>query len=676
MSEQQNNLLQNCNRIEQKAVHDLLDGRWFYIPSYQRGYRWTKTQIYDLCNDLLEYALRKNKNPKAFYSLQPLIVRQAKQTIEGEEKVVYEVIDGQQRLTSINILLRCLMKPAGYNTEMDLKTNIEVDLYHIFYETRPNDYSIFNRLGIGTIHNSDIKDIDMAHIVNAYNYINQWMNNEEANDSECARKTWQTFTTDQYTLKRVADTLIGLLTNEKDANDSKGNAQFLWYEIDAQKDAIQEFLSENKGKIQLTDTEKIRGLFLQRKGKEQANDMIQLSIAKDWELIENTLHRNDFWAFLSSDMSQEDGRINLIFQYIYDHDQKNDKTYTGEDRLFRYYYHKFNNKDSNKEETSVVNEWEKVMEAYRMLQNWYRNPRIYNLIGLLTKEKEISIKTIADLYNLQDVNTTEDFVTKLKQKVCSVIVNKIPISKDGNEALDIKKGDEHINLFYGPKDKPTILSLLRFINVNLLCQQIEQLLEDPKDKASDIRRSNRDELCHIFRFPFDALVVFGWDVEHIDSATTNSLDKKDEQKKWQEEAEQAFGADLTNNPHYIEQKEAYKIADEQGKEKIMSNILKFIRDFIREDDHDDRKNWIGNLTLLDSGTNRMYKNKIFALKREIIRNRINTGIFVPVCTQNVFNKTFNGCTKDNMRWDFNDKKCYHQFILDEINAYKKEYSIK
>lgn len=658
--------IKNCNRIEQKAVRELLDGRWFYIPSYQRGYRWTKTQVYDLCNDLLEYALRPNKNQKAFYSLQPLIVRETKQIINGENEVVYEVIDGQQRLTSINILLRCLMKHAGYTTEMELKTNLDIDLYHIYYETRPNDSAIINKLGVETIKYCDIKDIDMAHIINAYNYIKQWLNNDENEDPACAKKSWKTFTNNNYTLKKVADALIGILTNEKDTNDSKGNAQFIWYEIDAQKDAIQEFLSENKGKIQLTDTEKIRGLFLQRKGKEQANDMIQLSIAKDWELIENTLHQNDFWAFISNDISQEDGRINLIFQYIYDRDC-DDRTYTGEDRLFRYYNHKFNT-----EKASIVEEWEKVMDAYRMLQNWYRNPRIYNLVGLLTKENDISIKSIAELYDAENVETTDDFITKLKQKVYSVIVNKIPINKDGNEVLDIKKDQEYINLFYGAKDKPLISSLLRFINVNLLCQQIEKLLADPKDKASDIRRSNRDELCHIFRFPFEALDAFGWDVEHIDSATTNSLSKTDEQKAWIEEAERAFGEALTNNTYYKEQKNAYENTNNQD---IMSNILKFIRDFIREDDHEDRKNWIGNLTLLDSGTNRMYQNKIFALKRQIIRERINNGIFVPICTQNIFNKTFDRCTRDNMRWDFNDKKCYHQFILEAINDFKNKYSV-
>ena len=71
------------NAIAQKSVGELLDGRLFYIPSYQRGYRWTKTQVYDLCNDLLEYALKKEKNKDSFYSLQPLIVRNKKKEILG-----------------------------------------------------------------------------------------------------------------------------------------------------------------------------------------------------------------------------------------------------------------------------------------------------------------------------------------------------------------------------------------------------------------------------------------------------------------------------------------------------------------------------------------------------------------------------------------------------------------
>lgn len=671
-------IYKKCNVIEQMAVSELLDDRTFFIPSYQRGYRWTKTQIYDLCNDLLEYALRKDKDQKAFYSLQPLIVRRTKRQILGEEMDVFEVIDGQQRLTSIFILFRTLMKPAGYSNN-DLEEYKDIKLYNIYYETRPNDYLIFKKLGLEPIKKCEIKDIDIAHIVNAYNYINQWLDNEMADDPECARSTWDLFSKEKYNKRDVASIIINLLTNAQETSKSEGNAQFIWYEIDADKDAIQEFLSENKGKISLTDTEKIRALFMQRKGREEVNDLIQHGIAKDWELIENTLHSNDFWSFISNDTSKEDGRIDIIFKYIYDRDCK-DKKYQGDDYLFRYYYQLFNSRASNS--SIIVDEWNKVMEAFRMLQNWYHNPRVYNLVGLLTKEQGVSkikltTKAIADIYDADDVITTEDFITKLKQKVCEVIVDNIPIDNSGNEELDVE--GEYIKLFFNDSaDKKKISGLLRFINVNVLCEQIEKLLEDvdkPEEekKASDIGRSNRDEQCSIYRFPFEALDAFGWDIEHIDSATTNSLTDPKEQERWIEESESALDSILAEDEYYKEQKVSLTHAAKDSKRQIISNLLKVIRSIIGEDDSDKRKNWIGNLTLLDCGTNRMYKNKIFALKRSIIHERVNRGVYVPVCTQNIFNKTYLSCTKNNLRWDINDKKCYHNFILDQINSFKKKY---
>lgn len=681
-----NNIQDKCNIIEQKAVKDLLDGSTFYIPSYQRGYRWTKTQIYDLCNDLLEYALikptttidKETNTPitqKAFYSLQPLIVKKASKMVKDRLQDVYEVIDGQQRLTSIYILYKLLMRESRYTSPEDLKKRKKVSLYHIYYETRPDDYDFVDNLAYQEIFNKDIRDIDLAHIVNSYNYIRQWLNNTPESDPQCAQRTWEMFSDKEFTLDDVIDILFKLLNNPK--STSEPNAQFIWYEIDKNKDAIQEFLSENKGKIRLTDTEKIRGLFMQRKDKTDIGNFIQLGIAKDWELIENTLHRNDFWSFISNDKDREDGRINLIFQYIYDRDCK-DKSYKGKDYLFRYYYNLFNGSASGT--LTIVSEWEKVMEAFRMLQNWYQNPRVYNLIGLLIKEKTINvtIKDISDLYDAPKVKTTDDFILSLKKKVCEDIISKIPIIKGENQELDMRKEDEYISLFFDKSsDKAKIPGLLRFLNVNIMCQQIEQLLQDvdkpdEEKRGSDMGRSNRDEECAIYRFPFDALDAFGWDIEHIDSASSNSLTNPIEQKTWIEEAEEAFEK-LKEDQYYKTQKEALDKGDGDRKE-LMNNVLKAIRLFVGEDDDEVRKNWIGNLTLLDSGTNRIYKNKIFAKKRQIFRERLNRGVFAPVCTQNIFSKTYPGCTKDNLRWDFNDKKQYHKYILNVIQKFLKKYN--
>lgn len=46
------------NKIELKSVSELL-GMKFFIPSYQRGYRWTKQQVEDLLNDINEFKPQK-----------------------------------------------------------------------------------------------------------------------------------------------------------------------------------------------------------------------------------------------------------------------------------------------------------------------------------------------------------------------------------------------------------------------------------------------------------------------------------------------------------------------------------------------------------------------------------------------------------------------------------------
>ena len=70
------------NSIKQYAIGELLDGRYFYIPSYQRGYRWTEKQVGDLLRDLLCFANDfanegKEKKQDQFYCLQPVIARWA-----------------------------------------------------------------------------------------------------------------------------------------------------------------------------------------------------------------------------------------------------------------------------------------------------------------------------------------------------------------------------------------------------------------------------------------------------------------------------------------------------------------------------------------------------------------------------------------------------------------------
>lgn len=87
------------NILELRTINDLrkID---FFIPSYQRGFRWSKKEITDLLNDVSEFTPKQieDTDKKTWYCLQPIVVR-----IKHNNQ--YEVIDGQQRLTTIYLIL-------------------------------------------------------------------------------------------------------------------------------------------------------------------------------------------------------------------------------------------------------------------------------------------------------------------------------------------------------------------------------------------------------------------------------------------------------------------------------------------------------------------------------------------------------------------------------------------
>ena len=371
-----------------------------------------------------------------------------------------------------------------------------------------------------------------------------------------------------------------------------------------------------------------------------------------------------------------------IFKYIFDNDSETSGVSQEGDYLFRYYYRHLTKKDKTAKGSVVVGSvdslWKQVMDCFRMLQNWYYNPKIYNLVGLLVKHG-YSIKNISDIYNRDGVNTHDDFIYELNREIRSVIINPITISK-GNAELDIKEDEEYIHLFFdNSKEKAMMPDLLRFINIREMNKTIDQALseidkEDDEKKRSDLMRGARDVISHIYRFPFEALDVFGWDIEHIDSATTNSLTKPKEQEDWLLGAEKALGEKLLNDEYYSKQRTNKENVDDEKKKEILNAMVTRVYEIVEEDDSKLRKNWIGNLTLLDSGTNRSYKNKIFAWKKEILQERIRSGVFVPVCTQNIFNKVIPGATHIDWKWSHEDKKAYHAYLLKVINEFKKEFA--
>ena len=118
------------NTISLKPVEELL-GMNFFIPNYQRGYRWEKQQAIDLLEDIYSFALKTNSSSEEIYCIQPLVVsekaddilakcKRPEATLDDIKNYIkgsWTVVDGQQRLTTIYLLLSCLETDNKYEID-------------------------------------------------------------------------------------------------------------------------------------------------------------------------------------------------------------------------------------------------------------------------------------------------------------------------------------------------------------------------------------------------------------------------------------------------------------------------------------------------------------------------------------------------------------------------------
>ena len=258
------------NKLDLKSIAELRDMA-FYIPAYQRGYRWTKRQVKDLLKDILEFSEKKGN--AGIYCLQPLVVvkrlsdeesvmkriHEAKDLSEVRRllnvlKEQWEVVDGQQRLTTIRLILEVLQQPHFYDIE---------------YETRKDSVSFLDGIINGISDFNTIENIDYYHIKQAVSCINDWLEGKD--------------------IDRFRNVLLH-------------QVKFIWYETQ-ENNPKEVFTRLNIGKISLTNAELIKALLL-NKSNFSSNDynkvrLRQQEIAMEWDVIEYTLQSNEFWLFLN-----------------------------------------------------------------------------------------------------------------------------------------------------------------------------------------------------------------------------------------------------------------------------------------------------------------------------------------------------------------------------------------
>lgn len=593
--------------LTQRTIQEIEDNtlKVFYVKDYQRGYRWTKNEIEELLNDINE------TNGK--YCVQPLIVKECKpegcsrcidccgihEGLLDTPTVAYELIDGQQRLTTLLLILKeCSEKLCNEKTVS----------YSIYYEL--------------------LRKIDDHYIGKAQEIIKEWINNSLTDDDKIKNFVYKI----------------------------RQNLFFIWYEMKTDNIAVEtEFRNINDGQTPLTNAELFKALLLNPENASVYEDGHKEDIhaklfemAFQWDEMEQNLRNDGFWFFISNTACEERTHLDYLFElFAVRLEEKNarqgshgqpkavfdafknkiEKLDKSRDRYsflavkaYVEYLDSLNNKNRFE---SVKQVWQEIVEQYNRLYSWFTDLELYHTVGyLIATEKakngnSIVPEIVVELFNKHYNSNLTDIKDFAKIKIFDYLENQV---KDNGRNITILSPN------YYERNKKDIRDFLLFVNVWSTYSAHEKF---PFSRFKNTKDKNTKK-------------IINWDIEHI-SARNLKVDISPEELNkikdwWQKEDDNLCKA------------------ERKWDEREWKDFAKRVND-------DEPDNSISNLVLLDSNTNRSYGDALFFGKRKEIIERDRKSAYIPICTKNVFLKYYTSDPDFSTAWTEKDKKGYLWNIL-------------
>lgn len=541
------------------AVHEIAKvANLFYIPSYQRGYRWAAEEVRALLDDLLSFCDESDD----IYCLQPFVLER-----RNDGKVF--VVDGQQRLTTIAIILRTLGVAPNWDIIYTAEQNKKLSDLLDCPGRAINDY--FRSGACATVKDWSEKP-------------------GRCNDLKC------------------------LLTGDKDGK----RVIFLQHEIAANEDGRNAFQRLNAGKTPLTSSELIRALFI-----EAGNGLTEgekSDIAKEWDLIESATSDGQFWSIWNNeDFRDVPTRMDFLFSIV----GKVDPRRARHDGLLVYraieklVLEKSPAEAGKDKSCGLRLVWETVLRCWWWMQSCYSDEETYHLLGWLAQFTDRGTQRLWELWNEDACSRLDNF----RQKLRNLVAERF-------KGLDFGS-------FRYDEANPTELRGL-FVLLNSLEAQ---------------RRHSR--------FRFDMYQGGCWDIEHIASQTDNPLKDATDRREWMVLA--------VNEMSEGEQHELDGCATFDDRWKKVWDM------FPGGKDPDFDKHGMGNLVLLDSHTNRAYKNAIFpAKRRRILRKLLEDEGYVPPATEAAFSKSYSSAAAQMRYWSRKDADAYREGMKELFDGFMKK----
>lgn len=320
----------------------------FVVPSYQRGYRWGRPEVQRLLEDI-------QGSEGATYYLQPIVVKRM-----DEDR--WELVDGQQRLTTLFLVLQFIKQTALPSAEVP---------YTLEYETRLRSAEFLRAPSAEGAANN----IDFFHIFQAWQCIEEWFEG-------------------QGTGKTLAAINLYKALSER--------VKVIWYEAPDYVSSTDLFTRLNVGKIPLTDAELVKALVLSRGQDLVAQTDRAQAMAAEWDVIERDLRAPEMWAFLTGNPRPEATHISLLL----------DTLAGGPRGRERPPFHTFETlRQQIMDDADKF--WDNVVNLHSLVVGWFEDRNLFHKIGYLVATKS----RFEDILDLAQGAKKSEFEDKLNIEI-------------------------------------------------------------------------------------------------------------------------------------------------------------------------------------------------------------------------------------------------------------------
>ncbi len=381
---------------------------FFNIPEYQRGYKWTVDNIIQLLEDLKGF---KQNSSDEFYCLQNITI--TKTNINGHS--CFNVIDGQQRLTTLFILISYIQRNMS-NKVLSAESNIL--RYSIREET---DKFLRESILTGDYWN----DVEYKPATKDQYYI-----------AEVAKAVAEWFNINNLEERTILDHLK-LIVNKVESGEEETV-----------------FASLNGGKVDLDGADLVRAILITRAAKQKypslisektlhqiANDDINLNI----NIKVSSLGKiNEFRVKLGIELDMmnnwwSDRKVRSYFEQLLPNRISQNKSFKYSeypiDLLYYAFFEAYKDKLATHGNTDLdlrifengidkdgeggndhLEFYKEVKEFHLTLVDWYNDDEIYNLLGYLMYNYKSASVSFAMLWNEWKLTESKsDFKSKLKR---------------------------------------------------------------------------------------------------------------------------------------------------------------------------------------------------------------------------------------------------------------------